>query len=207
LDPGEPGTASNGNVSEQLVRDDSVNAGMPWLRGLFALPDQVDALADGFNAGQTVAFSFPGGTDLGAFTGAISVPPDLNVTSPNLAAAGTTLNLSQPLNLAWVAGNSADVVEVTIIGGASTSQDNVDGSVTTTMRSVTIKCDLPDTGSGTISGDLLARLPANNTTITLSLLRTRSVEVSAPLKRVSGNGVVKIVGQAGVSRTWLNSQP
>jgi hypothetical protein len=207
LDPGEPGTATNGTASVSLVRDDSVDAGMPWKRGFFTLPDGADALKLGFAAGQTVTFSFPGGTDLGAFSGSMGIPADLSVTSPNLAAAGTTLNLSGALNLAWQAGNPTDIVEVTIIGSTSGIQDNGDGTQTTTMHTVMIQCELPDTGSGSISRDLMARIPPDSSSTTLSLKRTRSVEASVPLMRVSGNGVVKLVGQTGVSRTWISEMP
>jgi hypothetical protein len=206
LDPGSPGTASNGTDTVELLRGEAT-PDQPWMAGYFSPPEGADLLALGFDAGQTISFQFPGGADLGAFSGSVTVPADLAVTSPDLADGNLVLDLTAPLDLMWAAGDPSDTVVVSLYAFRSQNTENPDGTMTATMHSVSVECELPDVGSGSVSADLMARLPADSMSFYLDISRTHTVSIAVPLKRVSGTGVVRLVGQASVTRTWFNVGP
>ncbi len=204
LDPGEPGTATNGTASVTLLRGDPnlADPPAPSLAGIFSpgeSPEELVAL--GFEGGQTIDFSFPGGADLGPFSASIDIPDDIVVTSPDLSASALTLNTSRDWDITWVTGSPTDTVVVTL---TQSTVDNSDGSVSSTVVHTTILCKFADDGTGTIPALAMSMLPAESATgtTTVTFSRERTVSVSVPLRRVAGEGVVNVVGSASVSKTF-----
>ena len=70
LDPGNPGTAGNGEVSVQLQSGDpfATDPPNPLAAGSFS-PVEDDLLALGFAPGDAITFEWPGGADVGPFVG------------------------------------------------------------------------------------------------------------------------------------------
>ncbi len=202
LDPGNPGTASNGTASVGMYRFESQYADdASWMYGYFS-PKEYDLLGMGFDAGQTITFSFPGGTDIGAFTASIGVPADLNLTSPDLGDPNLVIHASAPLNFAWTAGNATDKVQVMIMGSRSESTQHDDGTTTYSSTYTIIICEFPDTGSGVVSTELLSRLPSGSQYTVVWVQRMRRAEVNVPLKRVNESGIVTVTGVTGAMRWW-----
>jgi len=206
LDPGDPGVASVGSASVDLLRGDpySIDPPAPYLAGFFSPQESSDELiALGFGAGQMIDVGFPGGADLGAFETSLAVPAQLVVTSPDLSDSSLALSRNDPLNLAWVAGNASDAVDVTISSAYSDTSVGTDGTVAYTSTAVSINCQFPDTGSATIPASAMSMLPVAGTSTTtfISLQRTTQDTVAVPLHRVSGNGTVYLYGSSGVSRS------
>jgi len=199
LDPGDPGRASHDTAGVDLHRGNpaSFDPPMPFMAGLFN-PDETSSelLAMGLDAGQTITFSFPGGADIGAFSGSVEVPADLNVTSPDLDDPNLVLDLNGDLDVVWDAGNSSDTVSVTV--GGSTF-DMSGGSLT----SVSIMCEFPDTGSGTVPASLTARIPSDAQNTVISISRINQEDVSVRLNRTGGTGIVRLGGSVGVTRVFM----
>ncbi|MFQ5414679.1 MAG: carboxypeptidase-like regulatory domain-containing protein [Phycisphaerae bacterium] len=204
LDPGAPGTATTATATVNLLRGDptSTDPPQPVLAGIFE-PDETseELMALGFGAGQSIVLHFPGGADIGAFDATLVVPDAVNVTSPDLADANLTLDRSAPLNVMWTAGSATDTVVITITASATSFSFQPDGSATTSGESVAITCDFPDTGSAVVPAQAMAALPADPDVVTFNAARTRTSEVDVPLNRVAGNGVVRLTGSAGASRS------
>ncbi len=208
LDPGNPGQASNGTVTVNLVAGDpftDFDFPMPAVAGIFGTEETHEELLDmGFDAGQTITFSFPGGADIGAFETGIDMPPDLDVTAPNLADPDLTLDFGSALDLEWVPGVPSEIVVVDIVANDTpmfgAGGDDLGESFSMTF----VTCEFPDIGSGTIPAEVMARLPAASDFSSLSVARTRQADADAPLNRVAGNGMVEIVARAGVSRSFFS---
>jgi len=201
LDPGSPGRASNGSVTLDLLPGEP-SAESPHATGIFSPPAEIEAdlLKLGFNAGQTVSFSFPGGADIGAFDATVNVPPDLNVTSPDLSDPNLRVDVNNPLNVTWVAYEPSGVVWLWV-GGSEVSI----GPTSTVVTFALIQCEVPDTGSGTIPADLMSRLPVNANGYFVMLHRSRLTDVEVPLRRVAGRGVVEVLGMTSVSRFFYKT--
>jgi len=185
LDPGSPGVAANGTVSVDLLP--SASSPGFYTSDYASYPD---LLALGFDAGQTITYNFPGGADINAFTGSTEVPADVQLISPDFTDPNLTLDRNSALNVVWTAGNPSDTVEVAL--RASTQEPT---------SFVFVSCKCADTGSTTVSADLMSRLPADSASISLTVSRIREVELSLPLKVGSGTAMLK--GMASVDRTWL----
>lgn len=203
LDPGTPGLADNGSTQVQLLRDDGVGTAALWRSGYYGTADGVNPLALGFNGGQTVQFQFPGGADIGAFSASVTVPAAVQLTSPGLGALNTSIDLKSPLHLTWIAGNSADTIRFSLVGGLSAFSDNGDDTTTVASHSVLVECDLPDTGDATLASSLLARIPPGTEAVTLLVYRVRENQIDVPLKRTGGTAKLKVVGESGVSRSFF----
>ena len=190
-----------------LLRGDpnSLDPPAPFLAGVFSpseSPDQLVAL--GFGGGQTIDFGFPGGADIGPFSASVDLPDQITVTLPDLSAGSLTLDTSRAWELMWIAGSPADTVGVTLSRSSFDTVSNPDGSFSSTGSTTLILCEFADDGTGTIPAGAMARLPAEGATSTtvIAFSRERSVSVSVPLRRVAGNGVVRAVGSASVSRAY-----
>jgi len=208
LDPGSPGRADNGLVTVELFPGDPFDTfgqPIPVVAGFFT-PQQSEQelLSLGFDAGQTIAFEFPGGADIGPFAATVEIPPDLEVTVPDLADPATTLDLTGPLNLEWVAFDPSDTVMVTLTANDMPAFDLDAETIGSEVCTTLVICEFPDTGAGTIPAEVTARLPANASFMGLSVARTRGGDVNVPLKRVDGDGVVMITGSAGVFRAFTS---
>lgn len=207
LDPGDPGVASNGSSRVNLLRGDPnlSDPPAPFLAGVFSPNETSDELIGlGFGGGTSIGFSFPGGADIGPFSASVEIPDKMVVTSPDLADGNLSLDTTRALDLAWIAGNSSDSVGVTLTRSTFDGVSNPDGSFSSTVSIVLIFCEFADDGTGTISTGAMALLPAEGatTTTTLTVSRERTVSVSVPLRRVAGDGVVRVVGSASVSRVF-----
>jgi len=205
LDPGEPGRASNATATVDLLRGDpnDTDPPSPYLAGSYdTAEDSEQLMAMGFDSNQTVSFSFPGGVDIGAFDAAIEVPPDLEVTSPDLSDTELSLDTGSALTVQWVAGDPSDTVGVTL----SASEFSGDPATGTTT-SVYIWCEFADTGSGTVSAELMDRLPDSSLSTSLGAYRVRQEEVDVPLLRVDGTGIVHLFGESGVTRVFSGTAP
>ncbi len=205
LDPGAPGIARNNGTSVDLLRGDpnSVDPPLPLFAGIFS-PVESDLLGLGFDAGQTITFEFPGGADIGPFSASIEVPNDLVILSPDLTDPNLVLDSNSPLNLTWAAGNSSDRVHATVHSSSSDFMSNPDGSFTSTTTDVTIRCDFPDTGSGTISADAMGRLLDPSDFTSLNITRTRTNQVEVPFLQVDGTGIVQLEGRTDVLRSFFD---
>lgn len=208
LDPGAPGTAGNGSASVQMLPGDpnQFDPPQPSLAGMYAPAETPETLVSmGFDAGQQVTFSFPGGADIGAFQVSVNLPERVNVTSPDLTDPNLSLDLGSPLNVTWAAGGGSETVTVMVLSGSVQIVTNPDGTTAISGLNVIAQCEFPDNGSGTVPTNVLTELPADGaiTVTTLTVTRTRQAEVAVPLNRVAGNGVVQVIGQAGVSRALI----
>jgi hypothetical protein len=198
LDPGNPGSATNGTAAVDLFAGDPAQANppLPYLAGFFSPEeDSAELIALGFGANQTVAFGFEGGLDIGGFAGSVQVPEPIVVTSPDLMDADLVISNSGALAFVWVAG-SGDLVYVSI--GASTSS-------ITSVQSTTISCEFPDNGSGTIPAGAMALLPDDATATSVTVLRYLTTEIDVPLNRVGGTGIVYLNGSTSMSRAIINT--
>jgi hypothetical protein len=208
LNPGSSGRATNGFVTVELYPGDpfaDFENPYPAAAGMFTPAETDDELlALGFDAGQTFTFTFPGGPDIGAFDADVDVPPDLDVTVPDLADPATTLDLGAALDVVWVAYDPSDNVMVTLTASENPWFDGGDPTVTGPLTTTIVTCEFPDTGGGTIPSTVMARTPASASLITLDVARSREEEVSVRLNRVDGDAVVHVRGSAGVSRVFTD---
>lgn len=208
IDPGEPGIASVGTASVNLLRGTFPNFGdlpAPILAGVFSPSESSDELiALGFGGSQTINFSFPGGADVDPFSISLDMPDKITVTTPDLSAGSLTLDTSRDWDILWIAGNLADTMRVVLTRINSDSVSNPDGSFSTTGNVTAISCEFADDGTGTIPAGALALLPAKNASSATAIVffRERTVFVTVPLRRVAGDGVVRAVGSAIVARSF-----
>lgn len=207
LDPGEPGVATNGTTSVDLMRGDPnlVDPPAPSLAGGFSpdeSPEQLFAL--GFSGGQRIDFSFPGGADIGPFSVSVDLPDQITVVSPDLSASSLTVDKSRAWDISWVAGSPTDTVGVTLAQSTVDIVNNPDGSASSTGSTTRIFCEFSDDGAGTIPALVMSLLPDATATSTTSVTfsRDRTVSVLVPLRRVAGEGVVKVVGSSSVSKAF-----
>ena len=208
LDPGEPGTASNGLATVELLRGDpaSVDPPLPFLAGNFSPEESSEELlALGFASEQAVSFAFPGGADLGAFNTSIDVPAIPEVSSPDLSDDTTTLDFGGPLSLVWDAGSAQETIFVTLTSSTSEFTTNPDGTFTSVSESAYAICEFPDTGTATVSAAVTSRLPNEGSNLSkfLNVERRRQRQINVPLRRVAGNGVVQVFGGASVGRSFF----
>ena len=208
LDPGNPGRASNGVVAVDLLPGDpftDFDDPIPAAAGFYE-PAEADAdlLALGFDAGQTITFNFPGGADIGMFDASIAVPADLNLTTPDLANPDLALDFTSALDLVWMAGSASETVFVSVYVNDAVAFDVGEEGPSGPITSTFVECEFADTGSGTIPAAAMSRLPAESDFSNFSAMRQREFDVGAPLNRVDGDGIVRVVARAGVSRSFFD---
>lgn len=214
LDAGSPGTVSNGTDSVVMKRpldyyyDFTGTSSLhdlgyamlePWMAGFyFQRPGQSTS---SFDNGQSVTFAWPGGIDIGAFSGTVDIPGQLAVSAPtDLAHIFSTENLQNGLTVTWNTDGAGDyvtiVVETVLL---DTAADEV--------RLGAIVCKAADDGSYTIPADTLAQLPqpAKNFSLQVNYLfakRQNVTQVPAVLARGNGNGYVVLISGTEPVKMW-----
>jgi len=194
LDPGAPGSVTNGIVTANMVRmfdwyTKSVSGmGLPEMFGIFL---QDPHALPGVIYGDTITYAWPGGFDIGAFSGQAPAPAQLEITSPVITTQNcystVQLDLDKDLRLQWNPAEPGDFVLVQIESGA---YNEGTGQFT---RGVVI-CMLVDDGDHTIAGDLLRQLPRGregNATFRATRYNARLVPV--PLVQTGGTGYVDLL--------------
>jgi hypothetical protein len=181
LDAGAMGALSNGPTTALLT----------WLgEGVYGGPS--DLANQGFAAGQTIAFEFPGGADVGAFLAPIDLPGELTVSAPDLFAADLSIDTTAALSVEWSADGTADQVSVVI----STSN-------ATTI--VTLSCTFGDSGSETIPQAAMECLLADALSTSITVTLTNNAVFNVNLE-AGGTGAVQLTAQSGLSRSLTASQ-
>lgn len=207
LDPGSPGQARNNGISVELLPGDPTmfDPPLPFVAGLYS-PELSgeELLALGFDAGQTITFEFPGGADIGAFTASAEVPDELVITSPDLTDPVLTIGAGSPLTVTWIPGDPADSVKVSLSTVNSIQTQNPDGTFTVTSTNVIVLCPFADSGSGTVPAEATSLLLVGGDITILTASRTHETEVIVPLNRVGGNGIVQVIGSAGITRSLFS---
>jgi hypothetical protein len=102
LDIGPAGSVTNGQVTEPIGL---VVTGTPqYPEHIYKAPDHT-LLGQGFDAGQTVTMSYPGGADLGPLSGTNVVPPRIQLLSPMEALTDPNflVDPNQPFTATWAA--------------------------------------------------------------------------------------------------------
>jgi hypothetical protein len=213
LDPGNPGSVSNASRTVELQRGDpfSTDPPTPSLAGVFSPPEGVDLLAQGFDAGQTMSFSWPGGADIGAFSGSVRIPPVIQLITP----AGVTtdpsfqINVNAPFGATWApAQTSSNEFIISVSTSTFSFTMSPDGTFTSRSDSVTVRCTFPDSaGSGTIPQSVMSRLQPDSQSSSVTFSRLEQAEVRAPLRRTGGSGVVVLSGSADLTRSVFGGFP
>jgi hypothetical protein len=218
LDAGSPGALTNGTQNVAMKRpldyyydfqgDGSLqDLGYallePWMGGFFF---QQGFAAQGFNNGDTLSFSWPGGVDVGAFTAQGAVPGRLSLTAPtDLSTAFEADALQNGLAVTWNtegAGSYVSLVLETVV------IDNIFGPV----HVGAVVCRAADDGSYTIPASALTQMPQLSTQVGrqinyLIAKRVTSAKVSAPLTRDDGQGYVVLnIGTEPVQRWSLDAR-
>lgn len=203
LDPGTPGEMAANSLATPMLRLSDEMVGEPGQEGM---PDMTPFFFGVFNsendlpgaAGDTAAFSWPGGMDIGPFTASVQtpsqialltpVPQDMYPEYPGLLFS-VDINPAQDLPVQWDASAPADGVLLVLTSGAS---NETDGSYT----SGSVVCTLVDDGSHIVPASLLAQLPVNPYQgISLSIVRMNRAQTQVPLTR-GGDGWVGLRGES-----------
>ena len=130
--------------------------------GIYKAPDHT-LLGQGFDAGQTVTMSYPGGADLGPLSASNVVPPRIQLLSPEaLTDPHFLVDPNQPFTATWqpAAGDSTcEKFHIQFANLYDTVVVNGDGSFAGTLDRVVVNCAFPDAaGTGTIPADVMMRL-------------------------------------------------
>lgn len=196
LDAGNSGTASNGSVQLELL---SVGFG--------GYETTEDPLAAGFDGGQTVQFSWPGGSDIDAFSDSIVVPPTVVVNTPDLTDPSFDLVPGQAIAVSWVPGPDQDG-NITITVSTSTSETTFDGmSITMENISVFVDCMFADnSGSGSVPAAATSRLQSmaplgGSLSKLFSAARQNQKAVSVSAPNVAGDDLVGFFGLSSITRS------
>lgn len=205
-DPGAPGEAFNGDTALDLLRETS--------DGFESFAPAEDPLAEGYDGGQTIQFSWPGGDDINAFSSSIAVPPNVVVTSPNLESASFGVNPGDTVSLQWVPGTDDDgKLAVALFSSITSFTQGQNGSSTIDSTSISIVCLFTDSaGSGSVPSAATSRLQQQVSlpqlfakSITISRENTKTVGVTAP-----GNGGardVSFIATNSLSRSLASGLP
>ncbi len=148
LDGGEPATASISGAIVELRMDD------PFRPGGYAVDPAARPLLDrGFDAGTTIVFDFPGGTDVSAFSASVDVPAEFEVLAPDLNEF-VPYEYGSDFEVEWPPGvtemQSDDVLAAVLIFIMAVDETFTD--------SVTIACAPEDTGSFAVPATIMTRL-------------------------------------------------
>jgi len=183
LDAGASGQMSTGETVAELI-----GAGGDGYMTSVELPAAL--LAAGFGHGAEVGFAFPGGADIGAFEASVVVPPPLDLSVPDVRDPLLRLDFTRPLELVWTARDPDET-----IGAFVNARNATEGAIA--------HCMLPDTGTGTVPAEILAQLPADPTSVLLTVHRATTEHVTVPLVR-GGHGMVVVSALAGVHWQYWN---
>jgi hypothetical protein len=128
LDAGSPGTVSNGVASLTMKRPldyyyDFTGTGSlhdlgyamlePWMAGFYFQAHNQSTSS--FDSGQSVTFGWPGGIDIGSFSGAVAIPGELTVSAPaDLSHIFSADNLQNGLAVAWNTDGAGDYVTIMV---------------------------------------------------------------------------------------------
>jgi len=188
LDPGTAGVVAHGESSATMIRlyDFLQQFGMhemietsPYMFGMYM---QSPDFLPGVGHGDTVTYSWPGGLDIDAFAIDVPLPGALNLTSPVIIESEfgyptTEIDFENDLEIVWDASVPGDLIEIEI-------RRTVMDLMTFESTYGTISCLVQDTGSHTISADLLSQLAD-----------------------ISGNGLVYVMTNFEISRKSLATVP
>ena len=200
LDPGEPGNASVGDSTIDLV--------IPEAFPHYYQPDYAEnRLVDlGFGAGAAVVFDFPGGEDIAAFSGSVDVPTDLVLLRPNLLEESYPYENGSAVEFEWETVESAGeaardtTTNVWIDFLGTNGVTGPDGtSLTEDSRRVEILCVVEDMGSFTVPAEVMARLP-DSEGFSVSVIRIRQTLLEVELTG-GGTGIVQLEGQVVIAGT------
>lgn len=201
LDAGSPGALTNDTVSVAMKRpldyyfdftgngslqNLGYNALEAWMGGFFF---QEGIIASGFNNGDTVTYSWPGGLDIGPFTASGVLPGRLTLSSPtSLATIFDEDTLQNGLTITWDTDGQGTYLTLML-------ETLVIEMTTTPVRVGAIVCKVADDGSYTIPPEMLAQLPRSSVLITvqanyLFAKRQAISTAEAPLTRGNGAGYV-----------------
>ena len=185
VDPGRPGTITNGAGAESDLVSTEI-PGLPVARFIFEPPEDTDLSAAGFDCGQMVDISFPGGEDLATFTASVQMPPCFTGFTP------TDCDISPDagdLVLTWDDAPGYDGMVTVQVVQSAVAFDMAEAATLT----VTVECSFPDNdGGGTIPGAALAALP-NTPTVTSTLLSAERLLTDAvDWPRADGAGTRRV---------------
>jgi len=205
-DPGEPGDADNGTVSVDLERQSS--------GGFESFAPQGDPLALGFDGDQDVAFSWPGGDDINAFAASIGVPPNVEVTSPDLESSTFDVTPGDPVAVEWVPGSDDDgKLSVSVSSSIIEFTQGQGGSSTIHSESVVIVCLFTDSaGSGTVPAAATEKLqdPVSLPLLyskSFTALRANGKDVGVTAPTAGGSRSVTFSGTSSVTRLLTSGFP
>lgn len=201
LDPGSPGEgrdeSNQATLPVRLIRQAEFFQpikGMPLTPTMFGTFMQDPWSAIGFAYNDVLSYSWPGGIDIGAFTGLVTAPDMLVLTSPQIVqgqyqGAFTSIDFSKDLEVLWDATNPGSFVHVVVSRQYwnSQTQQNVYGAV------VGI---LVDDGQATIAKSFLDQLPSSQDQHVwgnFQAARYNADEILAPLAHVNGSGIVDLL--------------
>lgn len=213
LDPGDPGAVSNGLGRVDLERGDpfATDPPLPYLAGTFSPPEGVNLLGQGFDAGQTMTFSWPGGADIGAFSDSVRIPPVVQLTAPAgvLTDPDYEIDIGVPFSATWVpAQTSSDEFLITVSTSTFSFMMNPDGTFSQRSETVAVQCTFRDsTGSGTIPANVMSRLQRDSENSSVTFTRSEEKEIRARLKRTGGSGVVILSGSTVLTRSFFGGLP
>jgi len=207
LDPGAPGLFQSVDKAVDLIRMSDtyfqeIGTVQPWMYSTFIL-DYTNPLYT-TNEQPNFDASWPGGFDIGAFSVSGQIPPQLEVTSPEITQTlyGSTFdfNPEQDMNIVWNAPETpvpGSFIEVTLSGTSYIF--NGDREV---ANVVVINCTLMDDGSHVIPKELLQQLPVGSINqpafFNLTISRCYLQEFPVPLVK-GGNGKFLVNAQTIVT--------
>lgn len=205
-DPGAPGTADNGSVSVDLLRESA--------QGFESFVPAGDPLALGFDGGQNVEFSWPGGDDINAFAATIAVPAVVEITTPDLASTSFNVNPGDPVDVAWVPGTDDDSkIAIELLSSITELIQGPGDSQTINVDSVTVVCLFEDSsGSGTVPGAATSRLqaPASFPLLyakSFTALRSNQKNVAVTAPTAGGSRSVLFSGTSSATRSLASLFP
>ncbi len=199
LDPGSPGAVTNGTDTLDLYRQSELyeEAVEPWMMGAFTQDDMQDA--SGFDYGDDLTFTWPGGIDIDSFSVDTTVPPAIVLLSPELGDGlygmqTVDLDTTTDLTLQWeLSGGAQSLVVISIITSAPESPGS------DVYVSGLLVCYVVDDGEYTIDAATLSQMPrGEEEMVVLSMSRLWAQQVNVPLTR-GGNGVVTVSGGSSLS--------
>ena len=188
LDPGDPGTARIGTTAVNLNAGDTRS-------GHYGTDESVLALYDlGFDAGETVTFDFPGGETIAAFSGSVDVPSEFVLLTPDPADDSITYETGSALNVEWEPGETEGDTNSAATRVVIALWDGLNDATVSDL--VSIVCGVEDTGSFTLSADVMARLPDRepNSGFLIDVARVRKKDVEVELTD-GRKGIVQLEGQ------------
>lgn len=214
LDPGAPGEMSaNAAVTAMLrlsdvMADEPAEEGVPDLTPFYfgVFDSETDLPGAG---GDTAAFSWPGGVDIGPFSASVQTPAQIVLQAPVAQdmypeypglVSFVDIDPAQDLLVQWDASTPADGVMLMLSAGFFNEADQ-------TYETGSVVCTLVDDGSHLVPVSLLSQLPVSPTQgISLNIVRMNRTQAQAPLAR-GGNGWVILRGESSFAAAGKPSWP